>query len=428
MIRLLRLTPALVLAAITAMPQARCAGPEPSKEKVFVGYVFHRPGKINYLLYTHLCHAFLVADENGQVASRRDVPDKDLVAQAHRAGVKVLISLGGWGWDRQFASIVSRPDAENRYVKTVLDLVDEFDYDGIDLDWEYPDTAQEVAGFERLARRLRTRLDELATRKRRPMVLTMAVSSNPGTLRWLSKDIVLETMDWLNVMTYDFAGPWTDYAGHHAPLFPSSKQPKGGKRSAASTMSYLVDERGLPADRLAVGIPLYGRGFAVSEPYAPLKEPRGQGRNREGSFARLVRLRSEGWTRRWDDETKNPWLIAPDRSSVIGYDDAESVAIKTRWALDRGFRGVFFWQIGGDLMPDGSNPLQEAARATWVKAGASGALAAGLLPSRRECSHRHLLEEHDRSLVVILEPDVSGLGPRPSGRVSLAGGISRLRL
>ena len=70
----------------------------------------------------------------------------------------------------------------------------------------------------------------------------------------------------------------------------------------------------------------------------------------------------QGWTRRWDDETKNPWLIAPDRSAVIGYDDAESVALKTEWAMKKGLRGVFFWQVAADRLPDGSNPLQEASR------------------------------------------------------------------
>jgi GH18 family chitinase len=68
------------------------------------------------------------------------------------------------------------------------------------------------------------------------------------------------------------------------------------------------------------------------------------------------------WTRLWDDETKTPWLIAPDRSMVIGQDDAESVALKARWARERGPRGVFFWQIAADRLPDGSHPLQEAVR------------------------------------------------------------------
>jgi chitinase len=175
-------------------------------------------------------------------------------------------------------------------------------------------------------------------------------------------------MNWLNVMTYDFAGAWTPYAGHNSPLHASSKQPEGSPRSTELTMKYLVEERGLPANRLAVGIPLYGRGFAVAEPYASTKNARPpRARVPGGSYSNIERLRKEGWTRKWDDETKNPWLIAPDRSMVIGYDDAESVAIKTEWVMKKGFRGVFFWQIGGDLLPDGTNPLQEAAHTKWAE-------------------------------------------------------------
>jgi chitinase len=194
----------------------------------------------------------------------------------------------------------------------------------------------------------------------------MAVSSNPGTLKWLRKEFLLETMDWLNVMTYDYTGERTEYAGHHSPLFASSKQPARAVRSTELTMKYLLQERGVPADRLAVGIPLYGRGFAVKEPYASTKgAPKGRVR-RAGSYSNIHRLEhEEGWVRQWDDETKNPWLLAPDRSAVIGYDDAESVAIKTEWAMKQGFRGVFFWQIAADRLPDGTNPLQEASRKKW---------------------------------------------------------------
>ena len=127
-------------------------------------------------------------------------------------------------------------------------------------------------------------------------------------------------------------------------------------------MKYLLEERGLPADRLAVGIPLYGRGFGVAEPYAPTKGGKKTGIPR-GDYKSLHPLANQqGWTRKWDDETKNPWLVSRDRAVVVGYDDAESVALKTEWAMEQGFRGVFFWQIAADRLPDGTNPLQEASR------------------------------------------------------------------
>lgn len=363
---------AAILASLTVGRPSPAAPEDKPADKVFVGYVFGTPRDVNFRLYTHLCHAFLVADGDGKVREGRNVPSRELAADAHKAGVEVLLSLGGWGWDRQFAAIVSKPEAEDRYVGAVIGLVDGADYDGIDLDWEYPDTKEEVVGFERLARRFRKALDAIGTRKGRPMALTMAASSNPGTLKWLDRAFLLETMDWVNVMTYDFTGDWTDYAGHHSPLFASTKPPGGPGRSTEATMKYLLDERGLPADKLAVGIPLYGRGFAVKEPYASTK---GVPRSRlpQGDYRSLVKLRVErGWARRWDDETKNPWLVAPDGAAVIGYDDAESVGLKTGWAMGRGFRGVFFWQVASDRLPDGTNPLQEAGRKEWDKAPRGG--------------------------------------------------------
>lgn len=351
-----------------ALPQVS-AGPgredaDAARGKVFVGYVPGPPRDLDYRLYTHLCQAFLVPNADGTLRERRGVPSRELTAEAHRAGVKVLISLGGWGPDREFAAIVANPEAEDRFVAGVLKIVGEADYDGIDLDWEYPDTAAEIPGFERLTRRFRKGLDEIGAAKGRGMLLTMAVSANPGTLRWLDRDLLVETMDWLNVMTYDMAGPWLPYAGHNSPLFGSSKAPGGRRHSVEAAMMYLVKERGMPPDRLAVGIPLYGRGFAVKEPYA-LTEGAPKARMPEGNYANLLRLLDEGWTRRWDDETKTPWLIAPDGSAVIGYDDAESVSLKADWAMKQGFRGVFFWQVHGDRLPDGSHPLQEAARREW---------------------------------------------------------------
>ena len=332
--------------------------------KVFVGYVFGPTKGIDYKLYTHLAHAFVTAGADGTINARANAPSRELTTEAHKAGVQVILSLGGWGWDQQFAAIATHPEAEAKYVAAVLKMVDEYDYDGIDFDWEYPDTAPEVVGFERMTRAFRAGVDAIGKRKNRAMRITMALSSNNGTIRWLSTPFLVETMDWVNVMTYDYTGDWTDYAGHQSPLYASSKQPGGGKRSTVATLEYLLDERKMPADRLALGIPLYGRGFPVGEPYASTK---GAAKKPipNGNYASVAKLQAAGWTRTWDDETKNPWVTSPDKSTVIGYDDAESVTLKTEWAMKRGLRGVFFWQVAADGMPDGTHPLQEASHKAW---------------------------------------------------------------
>ncbi len=352
----------LILAGLHA--PAFAAEIDGKKDKVFVGYLYGAPRDVNYSLYTHLCHAFVTAGPDGVINKGRGAPSRELTTQAHRAGVKVLISLGGWGWDKQFAEIVSNPEAEARYVDGVVKMIDEFDYDGLDLDWEYPDTAKEVEGFERLTRTLRGRIDAIGKAKNRSMNLTMAAAANKGTLSWLKKDFLLENMDWVNVMTYDYAGAWSSNAGHNSPLFPSKKSPQ----SIETTMSYLLDERGIPADRLALGLPLYGRGFNVAKPYDSIKDLPDK-RVVSLTYRQVADKENQGWKRSRDDETKAPWLTAPDGSMVVGYDDAESLRLKTEWAMSRGLRGVFFWQIAQDRMPDGGNPLQEAAHQAWEAGG-----------------------------------------------------------
>lgn len=356
---------ARVLSIVLTLALARSAparAEEPARPKVFVGYLYGSPKAVDYKLYTHLCHAFVTAGPDGKLNPNRSVPDRELTAQAHESGVKVLISLGGWGWDDQFRAIVADPEAEARYVEAVVKMVEDYDYDGIDLDWEYPDTDAEVPGFERLARTFRSRLDAIGRAKGRAMLVTMASASNDETLDHLDTAFLLETMDWINVMTYDFAGAWSARAGHNSPLFASSKEGPNG-RSSARTIEYLLEKRKVPADRLALGLPLYGRGFPVSEPYAPL--PKGS-KPFDLNFKGVGKLLDEGWARVRDDETKVPWLIAPDGKKVAGYDDAESMKAKAEWATSKGLRGVFFWQIDGDRLPDGSNPLQKAAHDAWA--------------------------------------------------------------
>ncbi len=354
----------LALALHFTLVSGNAATGSDSNNKVFIGYVSGMAKDINYKLYTHLCHAFVVAEKDGTLLPRENVPNHVLLRDAHKAGVKVLLSLGGWGWDENFSAMSLDLAAEDRYVASVMAIIEEYDYDGIDLDWEYPDTNIEIVGFERLSKKFRNLLDALGRKKKRPMLLTMATAAHPTTLDWLSNEFLLENMDWINVMTYDYCGSWSTFAGHHSPLFASTKLTEKEVLSTKLTIDYLIKNREFPADRIALGLPLYGRGFAVSEPYvATTGAPKPS--NDSANYKQIPDLiRKEKWVRHWDDETKTPWLVSPDSGDIIGYDDAKSISIKTQWAIDRDLRGVFFWQIDGDRLRDGSNPLQEAAHKT----------------------------------------------------------------
>jgi chitinase len=327
-------------------------------QRFFLGYLSGHPDNVNYKMFTHICHAFVVADEEGRIVPRTSVPSRKLTTEAHSANVQVILSLGGWGMDKEFAALTSKEASYERFVIAVMTMIDEYDYNGIDLDWEFPDNPTEAKNFNRLARRFRRELNTLGDRKDRPFLLTMAVNASPGLSKWLDTDVLLETMDFINVMTYDFYGGWSQQAGHHS-AFSNS-----GKATGASTqkaMTYWHQGKGIPKDKLLVGLPLYSRGFAAAKPYDRV--------NREAptpyqalAYRNLHQLIKDGWTYSWDDETKNPWLTSPKGDYVHSYDNEKSLALKTAWAIEQGYRGVFFWEINQDRLEDGSNPLIEASR------------------------------------------------------------------
>jgi chitinase len=345
------------------------AAPPDSGSPVFLGYAYGRAEGISLERFTHVCHAFVEPSEDGRIQRSLDAPNHDLVDKAHKANVRILLSVGGWGLDQKFAAVVANHQFLERFVAGLAWLVAEFDYDGVDLNWEYPDTTEELVGFERFARQLRAELDALGIKRGRPMLLTIAASAHPGTLRWLDREFLLSVFDWVNIMSYDYAGEWSTHAGHNAPLFASSSL-AAESLSVDRTVRYLLEDRKIPARRLVLGLPLYGRGFAVAEPYQSTADAP---ESKYGSitYARIVDLTSQGWRRRWDADTKTPWLLAPDGSEVIGYDDAESLAGKTTWAMNLGLRGVFFWELRQDRLPDGTNPLQQAAHEAWSAAGST---------------------------------------------------------
>jgi chitinase len=310
------------------------------------------PSKIDYRLFTHLNHAFARIDKQGVLRFPDPANTQDLCARAHTAGVKVLLSVGGADTGTGFANATTTPDAVKRLADQLADVVQPTGYDGIDLDWEFPANAAERDRMNALTAALRERLP-------RPALLTMAVPATNWSGRWFGKDALLPHIDFLNVMTYDFHGSWSDHAGHNAPLFfpASGDQPSCRGNTVEGSMDYWLRQKNWPKDRLLLGIPLYGRGFRAPRLGAPASGTHA----RSGvPYRGIEALRKLGWRETWDDVAQVPWLQAPDESEVLCFDDARSIRRKGRYARERGLAGIFFWEVSEDF--DGtSNPLVKAA-------------------------------------------------------------------
>jgi uracil-DNA glycosylase family 4 len=109
--------------------------------------------------------------------------------------VRVLLSVGGA--DSNAALCAQNPDV---LAEALAKRIENFHYDGIDVDWEAPENAGEGAKLSALMQALRRRLPHT--------LLTMAVPAEDYFGRWFQTDALLPAVDWLNVMTYDLSGPY----------------------------------------------------------------------------------------------------------------------------------------------------------------------------------------------------------------------------
>ena len=214
----------------SSLPSARS---EPFK---VVGYVTPAANidAIDFSLLTHINYAFLIPRANGTTRPF-GAPShlRAVVAQAKKHGVKVLIALGGWGWDKEFETLAADAAIREKLAKRVAEFCATYQLDGVDIDWEYPNAGVSAVHFAALAIAVRSALPAGA-------LVTAAVLADATDAEGISTDAVGH-LDFINLMAYD--GPREDHSSFGM-----------AERALASWTA-----RGVDPERLVLGVPFYGR-------------------------------------------------------------------------------------------------------------------------------------------------------------------------
>ncbi|MEO3925507.1 glycosyl hydrolase family 18 protein [Micromonosporaceae bacterium B7E4] len=204
-----------------------------------VGYLPSWAGDVNAIQYnklTHINYAFVLPNANGTLRAVEN-PSKlsSLVSRAHSSNVKVSIAIGGWnnGDDSAFEALASNASSRTTFVNSVISFVTQYNLDGVDMDWEYPDPGTSANNFTALMQQLSGQL------RSRGKLLTAAVVSEGGTVNGV-QPAVFGYVDWLNIMAYDGGSPHANYDW-------SINAVNGWK------------SRGLPASKAVLGVPFYSR-------------------------------------------------------------------------------------------------------------------------------------------------------------------------
>ncbi len=311
--------------------------------------------QIRFDHFTHLIHAFIAVDEQGLPELRSTVPNKALTQAAHAAGVKVLLGLGGGSNGKNFTAMVRDEAKSRRYIREIVALAGANGYDGLDIDWEFP-----AAGDEDALVRFVTDLHRELKAANPQALLGIALPKGNYYGQWFRANEIKDKLDIVQIMSYDFHGPWTPHAGFNASLYASSDAIDGKSLSFDRAVDYWLG-RGFSKEQILIGIPLYGHGFKAKGWGQPNTE---KSAYPDITFLQARRMLNEGWLRHWDREAAVPWMVSPNGEEIISYDDEASVLLKGAWAQRKGIGGIFFWNIAQDFS-DGENLLVKEARTGW---------------------------------------------------------------
>lgn len=149
-------------------------------------------------------------------------------------------------------------------------------------------------------------------------------------------------MDYVNIMAYDFAGPWGTMSGYHSQLRTASGCSADMQTSGQSAVQY-IRSKGVPAKKITLGIPAYGRSFVgASHINQRFKSSGGN----EGTFE-YSQLPQPGTQELVDRQAGSAYCAGGD-GGFVSYDNPETVRMKAQFVRQQNLAGLFYWTGPGD--------------------------------------------------------------------------------
>ncbi len=294
----------------------------------------------------------------------------ELLKQQH-PDLKTLISIGGWTWSEDFSDVAFTELSRNRFARSCAAFLDQWQFDGVDIDWEYPvccgepgnvNRPEDKANFTLLLQALRDHLDSLEAAHERDYLLTIASHAVALDVHYELPQIA-DIVDWINVMTYDFHGPWSpgdDVTNFNAALFPASDDPAEEPERTQWTCAGSINEylsRGVPPAKLCLGLAFYGRGYGgvaninngLFQSYTGVS-PSGTWELGVYDFWDLSvnYVNANGFSSHRHSDAAVPWIYNATNQVFISYDDSLSIGAKGAFIREMNLAGSLCWELSAD--------------------------------------------------------------------------------
>ena len=312
---------------------------------------------------THINYAFGTISK-GECVVKNEKADEQfrglVQLKSKNPQLKILISIGGWIDSGPFSDTALTEESRKKFASSCVTFVKNRNIDGIDIDWEFPAAEgfdkkrfrkEDTQNFTSLLTELRKQLDELGKPDQKHYLLTIAAPASKGHASKIELAKIAPLLDFVNLMTYDFAGSWSPRTSFNSPLYTIDKNTGSVDQSAREYI-----EAGIPADKLVIGVPFYGRAWAcvedinhrLNQPHRK-KHTLGHSSGEEWTWRDISEnYVAKGIPSYWDDKVQVPWLYDAGEKLMVSYDDPKSIQLKAKYVHDHQLGGVMIWELSED--------------------------------------------------------------------------------
>ncbi|OBT39567.1 hypothetical protein VE00_09467 [Pseudogymnoascus sp. WSF 3629] len=256
--------------------------------------------------------------------------------------LKVLLSIGGAGSSANFTSATSSLLGRQIFAGASVALVKNLGLDGLDIDWEFPENEAQAKNYALVLEDIRDGLDRYGQSFDPPHHFELSAA---GPVAASTISLIVSRLDpyldFWNVMTYEYAGNWSPLSGHTANLYHSSRNPSSTPFDTASVCR-MYQSIGIPAKKLIIGMPLFGRSFSNTP---------GPGRCYENSSSSVYDVKIlplPGAIEYWDPIIGSSFSYNHKTREMISYDNFGVANQKAQYIIRNGFGGAMWWESSSD--------------------------------------------------------------------------------
>ncbi|KAF7817288.1 Acidic mammalian chitinase [Senna tora] len=329
------------------------------------------PSSINTNYFSHIYYAFLLPqpDSYNLDVTQSDQTQIPIFINGLRSlnpPVNTLLSIGGGGSNSSvFSAMASTATTRAAFINSTIQVARQYGFDGLDLDWEFPNTVQDMSNLALLFKEWYQALVSDAKLRRKPRLLLTAAVYYANRIVFLGNEprsypaeAIRNYLDWASPMCFDYHGAWDNFTGVNAALY----DPKSNISTHYGLGSWI--QAGVPPSKLVMGLALYGRTWKLDDPSVHgLGAPaHGAATDTDGTmdYDEILKFNTQnGATVVYDGLSVSFYSYAG--TTWITYDDVWSIRMKAHFARSLALRGYFFWAVDKDK----DWALSRQASSTW---------------------------------------------------------------